>query len=402
MNLLRLIPFRFPVSALRFFANHAPDSAAELGFANQIALADGAAPEWVEVPFGNHDHKNGMQVFDRDAAERIVANFNLSKSPFFGGLPWYVGHPDVPEFANSYKDKTAQGWVKEMETTDTALRLRVKWNKRGEGIIANEEFKYFSPVWGCAPVPGKTRHFRPVRMKSVGFTNEPNIGVMPLSNANEATNQPTNIMDLKKLAAMLGLDPETATEESITAHLDGMKEKLAANEKPPLFVVKLGAEGKTEITLVNEADSKVLADEFNALDASLKKALAEIANEQTARTAADTAFANERKARIDLVLADAIRTGRITEAQREPWANELATAFDAKSVELANVKPAIHTSARTKNLGSRKETSDAAAKVVELANERMTQNGEDWTTAYRLTLKANPALAAQMQNQPAA
>jgi len=389
MNLLRRFPFLFPVSALRFFANSA-DSTAELGFANQIALADGAAPEWVEVPFGNHDHKNGMQVFDRDAAERIVANFNLSKSPFFGGLPWYVGHPDVPEFARTYRDKTAQGWVKEMKTTDTALRLRVKWNKRGEGIIANEEFKYFSPVWGCAPVPGKARQFRPVRMKSVGFTNEPNIGVMPLSNANEA-NQPTNdLMTPKELAALLGLDPETATQESITAALTARNETLAANEK--------ACADAAALLLANErAAATALAAERTAREA----AEATLANEQTARTAADTAFANERKARIDLVLADAIRTGRITEAQRGPWANELATDFDAKSVELANVHPAIHTDARTKNLGSRKETSDAAAKVVELANERMTQNGEDWTTAYRLTLKANPALAAQMQNQPA-
>lgn len=380
MNLLRFF-------TLAIFANDRAAEAAETGFANQIAAADGKAPEWVEIPFGNHDHKNGMQVFDREAAEMIVANFqSLLGERTFGGIPWYVGHPDVPEFANKYTDKAARGWGKEMEVTATGLRMRQRWNPKGEALIANEEFKYFSPVWGCVPIPGKPRQFRPVRIKSVGFTNEPNIGVMPLSNANEA-NQPTNtIMDLKKLAAPLGLDPETATEESITAALTALADKK--HETDETLATEKAAKEAAQTAMANEATARTAAETA-------------LANEQAARAAAETAFANERKERIDLVLADAIRTGRITEAQRGPWANELATAFDTKSVELANTKPAIHTDARTKNLGSRKETSDAAAKVVELANERMNANGEDWTTAYAATLRAHPALAAQMNTQPA-
>jgi phage I-like protein len=378
---------------LAIFANDRETETADVGFANQ--LADTRPPEWVEIPFGNHDHKNGLQVFDRASAETIVANFkSLLGARTFGGLPWYVGHPDVAEFSNTYKDRGARGWVKEMQVGDAGLRLRVKWNAEGEAIIANETFKYFSPVWGCAAVPGKSRQFRPVRMKSVGFTNEPNIGVMPLSNANEKTTDQD--MNPKELAALLGLDPETATPETINTAITSLKETgpALANEK--------AAKAELETQLANEKAAKDAAaaslaaataataavnTQLAAKKAEAEKAGAELANERAA-------FAAERKARIELLLANAIRDGRITEAQREPWANELTTAFDAKSVELANAKPAIHTEARTKNLGQRKETSDAAGKVVELANERMTKNADgNWDRAWKETLKEHADLA---------
>lgn len=393
MNLLRrlLTPL--------IFANHAAVESGEIGFTNQITLTDAKAPEWVEIPFGHHDHKNGMQLFDRESAEKIVANFNsLLGERTFGGLPWYIGHPDVAEFANTYKDKSARGWVKEMQVAESGLRLRVKWNAAGEQVIANEEFKYFSPTWGVVAVPGQSRTYRPVRMKSVGFTNEPNIGVLPLSNANETQTTNTNMEFLKKLAELLGLDPETATEEQCANCISEMKGKMNANEKPPGFLVKLGADGATEILLVNEADAPhitALLEAKGALEAS-------IVATKTALKEAETAFANERKERGELLIANAIREGRITAAQREAWANELAADFDTKSAELGALKPAIHTGGHTKNLGPRKEVSDAAAKVVELANERMTKNGDhDWDRAWKETLKEQPALAEQLKQKPA-
>lgn len=372
MNILRFL-------RLHLFANHAAADG-ETGFANQIVRDDGKAPEWVEIPYGHHDHKNGMQIFDRESAEQIVANFkSLLGERTFGGLPWYVGHPDVAEFANAYKDRSARGWVKNMEATDAGLRLRVKWNAAGEAVIANEEFKYFSPVWGCSPVPGKARQFRPARMKSVGFTNEPNIGVMPLSNANEKTN---NNMDLKKLAALLGLDPETATEESCTTALNALLEAgKTAKELPKEIENEKTARSIAETALANETTARTAAE--------------------TRATGAETSLAAERRARIDLVLDAAIRDGRITAAQRPAWANELGAAFDAKLTELANVKPSVHTDAKTKNLGQRKEVKNAADEAVLLANERCAKNGGNWDAAWNSVRNERPDLFEKMKTATA-
>ena len=149
-------------------------------------------PDWIEVPFGNHDHREGMQVLDRESADAILASFQSeaeTKGRRFAGLPVYVGHPDHAQFAGTYKDKSAKAWIKEIAVTGNALRMRTQWNAAGRSLVENEEYKYFSPTWGVAPIAGRSAAYRPVRLKSVGLTNEPNIGVMPLTNEKETAMQ---------------------------------------------------------------------------------------------------------------------------------------------------------------------------------------------------------------------
>lgn len=364
MTLRHLFPF---LAATLVFANdRASNALAAVGFANQLPDESGA-PEWIEIPYGEHMHSNGMQLFDREAADLICANFRSDLVGILrGGVPFYVGHPDVPAFANTYKDKSARGWVKQVEATDKALRLRVKWNTAGESLIANEEYKFFSPVWSAQPVPGRAKTYRPARLRSVGLTNEPNLPVEPLT-ANEQLSDQMNVPEW--LLTMLGLKPE-ATEDEIKAAVQALLDKLKAAEELPKKMEKM------------------------------EQVSEQLANERSVRQVAQLNFANERAARIDLLLANAIGAGKITEAQKEGWRKDLTESFDSKSIELANAKPVVSTNAHTRNLGDRKVLSDPAQQAVTLANERMEKTGQSWDVCWKAIQRDRPDLFTQMK-QPA-
>jgi hypothetical protein len=219
----------------------------------------------------------------------------------------------------------------------------------------------------------------PVRLKSVGFTNEPNIEVDPITLANEAEE-----FMKAQLIAKLGL-PADATDEQVLAAVDLANEaKSRADQADADKAAAEAAKTTAETALANEVTAKETAE-------------TRIREVETEKVTAETALANERKARIGLVLDGAIRDGKITAADRERVAGELEANFDTRLTELANAKPVMKTEPRTKNLGQRKETSAASDKVVELCNERMAKTNEDWTTAWAAVKRENPALFVQMQ-----
>jgi hypothetical protein len=196
-----------------------------LELSNQVADLK-TPPDWIEIPFGNHQHKEGTQVVDKESAQAMLANFTeAAKSKRFAGLPIYVGHPDHPDFSARYPDSASKGWIKELDVTPSALRLRTVWNATGAQLVADEAYKYFSPTWGVMPVPGHRGAYRPMRLKSIGLTNEPNIGVMPLTNEKE---NPMQILP-PWLVKLLGL-AEDAGEETVKEKLTEIMKKLGDSQ----------------------------------------------------------------------------------------------------------------------------------------------------------------------------
>ena len=157
---------------------------------------------WGQVaPYGDYPHigpvdprthrplhpKGCLQRFDNTAATSMVTEFNSFASKvgrLFGGRPWYVGHHDVDPI--KYPDPKAYGWIMKLENRADGLYAQVKWTPAGEQLKENGEFKYFSPYWNCTDSGKTDTQGRliaiPNRLNSVGFTNDPNIPVMPLSN----------------------------------------------------------------------------------------------------------------------------------------------------------------------------------------------------------------------------
>ena len=85
-------------------------------------------PDGFLVPFGEFPHKQGLQLFDRAAAEGIVAGHNSALSKIvrhFGGgtYPVYVGHPDLPGSKDA--DKRAYGWIENLTVAENGLHLSV-------------------------------------------------------------------------------------------------------------------------------------------------------------------------------------------------------------------------------------------------------------------------------------
>ena len=362
---------------LFYLANEKPETD-EACCSNVFAVG---ADEMV-IPYGDYPHPKGMQRLSRQAAERLVSNFRSWAGKLgraFGGAPVYVGHPDDPDLSNRYPDNRSYGWINDAAANDDGLHLKVKWSDAGTDLLRNAFYKWFSPYWGCQKVgtDGGKAVLEPVSLRSVGLTNNPNIpGLVPLANAKGDDEMREELMK------MLGLPPE-ATDEQIMAAVKALAEAKAASTT----AVAEAANEKT--TLANEKTAALQQVE------TLKNEKATLASE---KTALETSLANERKARVDAVLDLAVKDGKITAAQRPQWASDLTSAFDTKVVELANVQAVISTVSKTTDLGKRNgPETDRIQKVQMLVNERMSQSGEDYSTAFAGVKQKHPALFEQMK-----
>jgi hypothetical protein len=73
-------------------------------------------------PLGLFPHARGLQQVDKTSLETLVKNFNsffARLGRHFAGLPFYVGHPDVRGFENTYTDRKAYGWIMDLRSAMT-------------------------------------------------------------------------------------------------------------------------------------------------------------------------------------------------------------------------------------------------------------------------------------------
>lgn len=361
-------------------ANEAETTIGIVGMANEVT-----GEEWIQLsPLGDFPHAQGMQRVDAKAVEAMANTFNSALAKIgrklFGGVPFYIGHPDVPALANEYPDKKAYGWIKALEARADGLYGHIDWSEPGKTLLANKHYKFFSPYWDARTVgteKGKTV-YQPTKLLSVGLTNQPNLPVKPLANSlpegpqsgTEGDNNKGKEMQLATLVALLGM-ANTATEQEAT----------------------------TEITRIKTEAGKVtgLANEKTTAATSLQ-------NEQTEHGKTKTALANAIKQRNTLALDNAVKAGKITAAQRAEWETKLTEDFETNSKALQNSKPAIKTEARTAGSGNRRVTlsndEDQAvrqrqAKVKGLVNEKMAK-GMDYDSAYSAVRLENSALFEEM------
>lgn len=329
--------------------------------------------EWIQLsPIGDFPHAKGLQRVDKAAVDAMANQFNslLARAgrALFGGVPFYVGHPDVPQLANEYPDKKAYGWVKALEARADGLYGQVEWSEPGKTMLANKHYKYFSPYWDAKVlgVENKRTVYQPTALLSVGLTNQPNLPVKPLANEKDNDMEPT--MKLAAIVALLGL-ANTATEAEVT----------------------------TEISRIKTEAGKVtgLANEKTTAATALQ-------NEQTAHTTTKTALANAIKQRNTLALDNAVKAGKITAAQRAEWETKLTENWDENSKALANTAPAIKTTARTAEMGSRRgmlanegDVRSRQAKIQGLVNTKM-KGGMDYDSAFAAVKAENASLFNEM------
>jgi hypothetical protein len=321
---------------------------------NQLTPREAGQDHWLQLsPFGDFANVNGtarvIQRFRKEDARHICDEFNSTirrvTQPL--GMPFYIGHPDHPRFKGQpgHEDTRSYGRGKEMQVRhDTAcpacvsfanakadsapcpdhgLFVRMHWNDEGARLIANESFHGHSVNWAAIPegMENGVQVFRPVRVKSAGFTNEPNIPVRPASLANSA--------------------PATSDDE----------------EQPVQYIVP----PRLKILAGFKEDEEVTMDEVIA---ELEKARpVDKANE----AALEQQLAAERRARATSVVDTLVRAGRVITRDRAACIEQLCNAgdqFDEQAAQLGNARPLVKTEARSNGLAGQH------ARVVESERER--------------------------------
>lgn len=185
-----------------------------------------AAGDEIEVqlaPLGEWPNTVGdktvVQRFDEAALHEVVGNYS-------GEILVDCDHSSVRPGG----DTRAYAWVTALRA-DPALGLvgTFRLTDAGADAVNSREYRFVSVAW-FLDADG-----RPERLDSVALTNRPNLPVRPVLNrapgatANAAgggTTERNPEMDMKKLAAALGL-PETATEDEILAAISAKDEEIA-------------------------------------------------------------------------------------------------------------------------------------------------------------------------------
>lgn len=308
-------------------------------------------------PYGRKDGVELTQTFDEASADAIANELSAAIARGEPGVPVYQGHPDVPDLAQKYPDKSAVGWVKAWEKTKEGVRAVVEWLRDpGRG------FGWHSPYWSGVidKVAAGLANCHIEHLLSIGLVNNPNINEFRLANEAQPENQESTKMEKDKLIQLLGLAPD-ATDEQIAAAIQKGAEALKAAESAE-----------------KDAATKVEAAQAEAEEAKKKQAEAE------------QAFANERKARRDLILDQAIAGGNITPAMRPAWEKRLDEDFETGRLALANERGALKTKSALGDISPAK-AAGAKPDLVALANEKMkARPGLSYTSAFAQAMKEHP------------
>lgn len=297
------------------------DTISIVNFAPGTALRD---DDFVLLaPYCETPCEEGKQVFDRDSAEALANDFNsrlsrlLRRLPFAkAAVPCYNGHPDMtdmqisppPEVQCETDDKTIYAVVNALEAREDGLYGSLERKPELEALKAAKGRLEISPFWVCKQVA--ERVLKPVKLISLGFVKRGRLPHAAVVNAaEEFTHNQSNIMNedqVKRLAEILGVDPETALKdpEALIA--------AAAEQKP-----------KPEpATQDAEPDEKPAEGEQKA-DETTEKVAEEDKEKQLAAANAAVEFAVKNK------LDAAIANGQITLAQKPTFERLLRADFAA-------------------------------------------------------------------------
>ena len=337
--------------------------------ANEMQLAGTAPQDEILIPYGTWPYGirevAGRKVFvvqrlTPQGAARIAARLTAAMANGAPGLPIYWGHPDVPDMGASFPDKRAKAWVKGAEATPAGLRLHnLQWLEDPAG-----GFGWYSPYWFGTPhlTDAHNATVEVTDLSSIGLTNTPNIHEFRL--ANEANHEP----------------------HTTTGGTAAQPEEPTVNREQILQALGLPAEATDEQVIAEITKLKAAA-----ADAATK---VEAANDETAAEKEEKeelkeALANERRARTDLLLDQAIADGRISPAARPAWAKRLTADPSAGALALANERP-LKTAGITGRLG--RAAGATADSPVALANEKVARQGIAFDAAWIAVKRERPDL----------
>lgn len=380
-----------------------------VGFENELTLgSDG----WAQIaPFGDfpgmsvRETEQGRMVkepaiqrMDREAVAQMVNEYQANTKGVRGFArkrPIYIGHPDGRGVGHKYPHKHPVGVFANIALRADGLYGEPIFTEEGEQLIASGQLRAFSGRWEAELVheEGGKKVYRPCKFLSAGLTNQPNLPVQLLNEAempgDDSTHQ--NTIMKKTLIALL-------TKLGVQFANDATDDQLVALEGQALTAIDGLAAHGTKVT--------ELANEKETLTTSLTSKDGEIAGLRSERDTLKTNFVNERNARIESETAAALQSGRITAAELPDWKRRLSleAQFANELTALKKLEPKVKTASVTINRGDRKvelaNAKERGAMLTEIINEIATEKKLNPVTHYNQIVKIaqtrHPALFEAM------
>lgn len=354
-------------------------------FCNGIALEHSgeASGKYLIAPYG--DWKNGdyIQRVDAVAAENLKRNmgkvWHKIKSAFGNPCPVHYEHPDdeddkeVPDAA----DKTPYGKVKSLEALADGIYANIEWLP---GFAELPRHLQISARWNADFIEGNIT--RPKRLLSLGLTRRPNIKRTSFVNST----QPKEPYMDKEILTLLGYTDEES--QKIMDKAEGAPTDVLERIKKAL------------------TDKATLENELSAAKGETAEKEKELGETKTALANSQTALKASREARAKLVVANAVRDGKIAEFQRSSAEAILANAedFEAEEKKIAGAPAAVKTTPETDGIekGEKeraKSQQDAQTKFAAVVEEKQ-KTGMDYNAAWNAAKSEKPELyaAAYPQN----
>jgi phage I-like protein len=385
-------------------------------------------------PLGDFPHARGMQRIDAKSVAALVEDFGSLRARLgrlFVGVPFYIGHPDVPGLEKEYPDRKAYGWVMALAQKEDGLYANVKWSKAGKETIAEGHYRFLSPYWSAMPVADGSGEmiYRPNKLLSVGLTNNPNLPVLPLENAARG-GEAAAVQWMGQVLALGGLSEnaeegiegaeavgndefegvEINNEKENNMNQDGIVKQTGMENRGSALTVEavLSLLGLPGTATIDEVKKRLEPDSMKVLPTN--RAGDGLENGNLSQRAADGVPADwlgiqSRVQRLEVrlinsVVDQAIREGRATPAQRGFWSSQLAEDFDGKSVALANAAKVAKTDSRSENFKAeslrQSEQNSRSNEVLGLVRTKMEQ-GLNYDQAWMAVKEENQNLFAMME-----
>lgn len=357
-------------------------------FCNAVAFehAGEASGKYLIAPFGDWKNRDIVQRVDAPAAENLKRNMERVwakvKSDIENPCPVHYEHPDDEDGEEVPKvvDKTPYGRVRSLEIRDDGIYAEIEWLSGFESLPKSLQI---SPRWNADPLGGGV--VRPVRLISIGLTRRPNISRTSFVNNDDGnapipnfeTQQKEPYMD-KEILILLGYTDEEA--QKIIDKAEGAPTDVLERIKKAL------------------TDKATLENELAAAkgETAEKEKEAEEAKQQL--TNSKDALKASQAARAKLVVANAVRAGKIAEFQRASAEAILANAedFEAEEKKIADAPAAVKTTPETDGIekGDKKRAKsqqDAQAKFATIVEEKQ-KAGMDYNSAWNLAKSENAEL----------
>lgn len=231
--------------------------------------------------FHRADFPGGRIVIDAAYLETMVSNWKAAGSP---ELPIDFFHRGESENDGlPTEDKVAAGWISSLEVRADGLYGETKWNAKAKAHIEADELRYFSPTFYPDGISQATGERQGPTLLGGALLNDPYFKELPRLAASEiSTTKKDTAMDKIKLAALLIIAADTATEDTIEARIKALVdvEKKAEAEK-----VRASATSSALQEQLKAASGRIEALEAEGLKRETEALVAKLVTERRVKPA---------------------------------------------------------------------------------------------------------------------